>query len=268
MKRKKYFQLPLGVMMVAMIPLAFWFQWIGDAPEFIYSENRADIVDQDDVVIDFEKDAQGVPFENRQNLNSAFVSSGVSFYNGLPDCLPEIEAGGPLYQVRIFGEDENSSIVMPEESKSGPVGKTENRIDLKEVAGNYVGATNYRFFGEVFPSGLSQAAICNFAKIVVGNSEYHMPFQGLMTVCFHQKDNPEKLQGTHRVGFFAGKLNFAGELAIRCYSLDGQLLAKQRNLSTGLVFMGFKSRRKIAWIEIEPIGEDVEYAIVGFSLGV
>lgn len=267
MKWKKYFRLRLGVLLLAIVPLAFYFQWLWDVPPLIYSENRSDIVDVNDVVLDFEKDAQGVPFEYRQNLNSAFMSQEIAFYNGLPDCLPEIKEVGPLYQVRIFGEDKNSSIVTTEESHSGPFGQTENRIDLKEVAGNYVGASNYRFLGRGFPSNLSNASICNFSKRVVGNDEYSQPFQGAMTVCFIQKDNSEKFQGTNRVGFFAGRLHFAGELEIRCYSSDGRFLGKQRNLSTGFVFMGFKSKRKIGWIEIEPVREKGDYAIAGFSFG-
>ena len=61
--------------------------------------------------------------------------------------------------------------------------------------------------------------------------------------------------------FFAGTLSNPREIEVRCYAPDGEFLTQHSNTSLGIVFMGFKSKRKIGWIEIEAITPDATFAM-------
>ena len=261
---KIFFQLPLWLLLLGIIPFAFFAKFIGDAPVIFYSESRPDIVELGDTVLDFGKDPDGTPTKPGQNLNSTFSSLGVSFAHGIPDHLPKRQNEVPNYQVAILSGIEQALSEVPKIATHNSNDEAERRNSFKELPHNFIGRTRYRFRKNL-PDNLLGSAICPHKT----EGEYTSTCEGgITTVCIHRENEPKQFSGVHRIGFLIGYLESPHTVEVRCYSPSGEFLARQSNFSVGpTVFMGFKSKRAIGWIEIETIGSDESYSIGSLSFG-
>jgi len=257
---------PLWLLLASVVPFAFLSKYLGDQPDIVYSESRSDIVTSSDTILGFQKDQFGSPIEDCQDVSSVYASLGVSFANGLPDHFPSVINASPKFEVPVIGL----------EKQSGISSFVEKPLDLEERKSlgivNWKRVEKSKYWMRRIPETLSGETICpvSYQKIP-RRKEYPTlnprRFVGLTTVYFHQPSSPQQLEGVQQVGFFAATLQVPNTLEVRCFSPTGEFLARQRNISTGTVFMGFKTRREIGWIEIESVGEDKDYAIGNLSFG-
>jgi len=257
---KKFLQVPLWILLGSIIPFALVARHVGDVPEIAYSESRADIVRPDDTVIEFARDPDGVPIKFWEKVGNVFASLGVSFSHGFPDHLPKVENEIPRFEVGLVDG------VMP--LQDSQIEKTRlSRTALESEPDNYIVKSAYRFRGKDMPDGVTRETICPCRIEIRNGRRFPLRFRGMTTIQFHQPNNPKQIRGVHRFGFFAGRLNSLSTLEVSCFSPTGELLGRQSNLSEGIVFMGFKSKRKIGWIEIQAVGRDKEYALASLSFG-
>ena len=196
------------------------------------------------------------------NVDSAYQSLGVTFSCSTPERLENLKKSvTPLGDITIRSEIGDS--VKPIEPSEW---HAKTRTDKKQVVASpdpehesYVGTSGTSFRS---PDGHFMDSICNHTWSRDYGSGNYRRFTGPMTIRFHQPNSPNVDAGIHEVGFYVSQMSFKGSLQVRLYTPTGQLIGYQSNLGLDCVFMGFHSKSKIGWIEIDPGG-----LFEGYSIG-
>ena len=251
---RKLFRFRLWFLLVLFVPCAILAKNYADTPDVLYSENRSDIFRSGDVFLGFDKDPQGIPIQVDQKVDNAFTSLGLSFSFGVPTHLPDVRNETPMFATHVFNDEQ----VLVRQDKSHLEKKACDRSVTKVK--RWVAKTSLRFL-DGLPDNLKSDMIC----LVNSETIFRERFQGTTVIHFHEPDDPKASRGVFRFGFVAYELSVPRTLEVRCYSPKGDFLARQSNISTGTVFMGFKSKRKVGWIEIEGVGPDKAYGIGALS---
>lgn len=242
---RRLFRFPLWFLLLLVVPFAFIARDYVESPEIVYSETRSGIVKDADTYLDFKDDLNGARIKIRTPVDEMFSSLGVSFRSGIPAWLPEVKNDSPLYQVRILGEKEVSANAAGRNLATPAL----SRNSLPSTSeGSYIGKRSVLIHESIEPEHTKSIGTI---KYLDSHKRRTTNFRGLITIIFHQPSKPGNVRGVSRFGFVAGSTIPCNALEVRCYSPQGHFLCRQKNISEGTVFMGFKSNRKIGWVELE-----------------
>lgn len=284
-KRSLVFRFCLWMLFLLFIPTALYATDFGQVPELVYTESKSVFWRDGFHEILFSKLPDGTVPARNTKIHDAYQSLGVSISFGTPDRLEEMKSSeGALAQTQI--KTKSGELVSPNDESGQQVDEHQTHVgetrglDVegrpKKGASNtnapsnssklkntkkqvnkkgFVGISGYTF--RFPPDAQFTHSICCFEEI----GKFTRRFRGPMTIRFHQPDSPDADAGVHFVGFFAAQLNTSETLRVKLFTPSGRLIGSQSNLSDKCVFMGFESKHKIGWLEIEAIGSDKDYAI-------
>ena len=255
------FQFRLWFLLLLFVPVAFYAFWFGQQPRLVYTEFSSLFRQEGQQEILFSKLPDGTKPLKGASVESAYQSLGVTFSCLTPERLEKLKKPATqLGDITIRSETGDSI----EPIKPSDWHASKSRSDKKQVASpvpgheSYVGISGTSFRS---PDGSFTDSICNHTWSRDYGSGSYRRFTGPMTIRFHQPNSPNVDAGIHEVGFYVSQMSFKGSLQVRLYTPTGRLIGYQSNLGLDCVFMGFQSKSKIGWIEIDPGGLFEGYAI-------